>query len=99
MNEKLNIEQLLFVLSHAKHVVAPSTGVLHLAASLGTPVTGIYSPVRVQKATRWGPKGKNARTLTPKVDCPGHFSCLKEKCPHFDCMTLVTSQEVYENIL
>lgn len=97
-NEKLHLKQLLLVLSQAKHVVAPSTGVLHLAASLGTSVTGIYSPVRVQKATRWGPKGKNAKTLTPKVDCPGHFSCLKEKCPHFDCMTLVTSQEVYENI-
>lgn len=99
MNEKLNLEQLLCVLARAKYVVAPSTGVLHLAASLGTPVLGLYSPVRVQKATRWGPKGKNTKTLTPKVDCPGHFSCLGEKCPHFDCMTLVSSQEVYENIV
>lgn len=98
LNEQLNIEQLFRVLTLASHVVAPSTGVLHLAASLGTPVTGIYSPVRVQKATRWGPKGRNAKTLTPKVDCPGYFSCLGEKCPHFDCMTLVSSQEVYQNI-
>lgn len=98
LNEKLNIEQLLVVLTRAQYVVAPSTGVLHLAASLGTSVTGIYSPVRVQKATRWGPQGRNAKTLTPKVDCPGHFSCLGEKCPLFDCMTLVSSQEVYQNI-
>lgn len=98
LDEKLNIDQLFYVLSHAKHVVAPSTGVLHLAASLGTAVTGIYSPVRVQTATRWGPKGKNTQTITPKVDCPGHFSCLYEKCPHFDCMNLVTSAEIYKTI-
>lgn len=98
LNEKLNIEQLFCVLAKAKHVIAPSTGVLHLAASLGTPVTGIYSPVRVQKDTRWGPRGKFTHTLTPKVDCPGHFSCLREKCPHFDCMELVSAQEIYQTI-
>ncbi len=98
MNEKLNVDQLIHVLARAGHLVAPSTGVLHLAASLGTPVIGIYSPVQVQTAKRWGPKGKNAQTLTPKVDCPGHFSCLYEKCPHFDCMELVTSTEIYKTI-
>lgn len=98
LNEQLNIDQLFVVLANAKHVIAPSTGVLHLAASLGTPVTGIYSPVRVQTAKRWGPKGLHTQTITPTVDCPGHFSCLYEKCPHFDCMDLVTSKEIYKTI-
>lgn len=98
LHEKLSSEQFLLVLSKATHVIAPSTGALHLAASLGTPVTGIYSPVIVQKETRWGPQGKNTRTLTPMVDCPAHFSCLNDKCPHFDCMKLVTAEEVYQTV-
>jgi heptosyltransferase I len=98
LNEKLNIQQLLVVLAKAKHVVAPSTGVLHLAASLGTSVTGIYSPVRVQKATRWGPKGQNVTSITPSVDCPAHFTCWGKKCSYFDCMNLVSVEEVYQTV-
>lgn len=63
LNEQLNSSQLLTVLSQAKALVAPSTGVLHLAASLNTPTLGIYSPLPVQRPTRWGPRGNNVATL------------------------------------
>lgn len=65
LNEKLNSEELLSVLASARAVVAPSTGVLHLAASLGTPVVGVFSPVPVQRPTRWGPRGPHVVTLVP----------------------------------
>lgn len=97
-NEQLSIDQLLYVLSKADHVIAPSTGVLHLAAALGTAVTGIYSPVRVQRVKRWGPKGRSVQTITPIVDCPGTLHCLKEKCSLFDCMALVTAPEILHTI-
>ncbi|MCB9072811.1 MAG: glycosyltransferase family 9 protein [Bdellovibrionaceae bacterium] len=98
LQEKLNIRQLLLLLSKAQHVVAPSTGVLHLAASLQTPVTGIYSPVRVQRDTRWGPKGIYTKTVTPQVDCPAQFACLGDKCSVFDCMELVSVEQIYQTI-
>jgi ADP-heptose:LPS heptosyltransferase len=56
---------LLNLLSGARAVVAPSTGVIHLAASLGVPVVGIYSPKKQQHPTRWGPKGPMVRTFIP----------------------------------
>lgn len=97
-NEKLNPVELLGVLQNAKLVFAPSTGVVHLAASLGVPTRGIYSPVAVQKAERWGPKGIDTKTWTPAVKCPGHFRCLGSTCKHFNCMELVSAKEIEDNI-
>lgn len=65
LTEKLNIDQLLSLLADAKGVIAPSTGVLHLAASLGTPSVGIYSPLPVQRPVRWGPKGPSVIAIEP----------------------------------
>ena len=47
-------DDLLAVLSLARVVVAPSTGVAHLAASLGVPTASLFSPVLVQAPLRVG---------------------------------------------
>jgi len=65
--DELKVFELLDILSQAKSVTAPSTGVLHLAASLGTPVVGIYSPRKVEHPRRWGPKGQVCQVLVPPV--------------------------------
>lgn len=65
---ELSPTELLDVLSRAKSVVAPSTGVLHLAASLGTPTLGIYSPRAAESPTRWGPRGPRTRTIVPPAE-------------------------------
>lgn len=64
---ELNTRELLDVLAASKSVVAPSTGVLHLAASLGRPVVGIYSPRKVEHPRRWGPKGARVAYMLPPV--------------------------------
>lgn len=56
--------ELLRILEGARVVIAPSTGVAHLAASLGKPVVSVFSAVRVQSATRWAPRGANVRILS-----------------------------------
>lgn len=63
----LKAPELFTVLKNAKAVVVPSTGVAHIAASLGTPVLGIYSPVRVQHPRRWAARGKNVHIFVPHV--------------------------------
>lgn len=65
--EGLNLKELMLVLENAQGVLAPSTGVLHLAASTGVPSLGIYSPVGVERAIRWGPRGIRADSLTPET--------------------------------
>ena len=68
MVDELSARELLDILSQAHSVVAPSTGVLHLAASLGTPVLGIYSPRQVEHPKRWGPKGPRTHFVVPSID-------------------------------
>ncbi len=59
LQSKLNLQQLVQLLAYSKKVIAPSTGVAHLAASVGSNVKAIFSSVRVQSPTRWAPRGPN----------------------------------------
>lgn len=63
LQSKLNLKELVEVLAYSEFVVAPSTGVAHLAASVGAHIKGIYSPVRVHHPTRWGPRGPNVEIM------------------------------------
>jgi ADP-heptose:LPS heptosyltransferase len=94
LDGKLSEPMLLHVLAGARVVLAPSTGVAHLAASLGRPVIGIYSPVKVQHPKRWGPQGNAVQVLVPDVECPGKKACLGTQCPQYDCMTQISLESV-----
>lgn len=96
LTNQLAVEDLIFILQSAKTVIAPSTGVLHLGAAAGTPVIGIYSPVKAHHPKRWGPRGYGARTLLPEVQCPATIACLGDKCPVFPCMSKITVDRVCE---
>lgn len=87
--EKLSGLELIDVLSTARWTLAPSTGVAHLSASLGTLTYGLYPPVRAQSSIRWGPQGPKVHVLEPHVECPAQLKCLEEECPHHPCMTQV----------
>lgn len=102
---RLSSNELLEVLANAKHVIAPSTGVLHLAASLGTDCTGIYSPIQVQAPIRWAARSieeQQVRILSPHFSdnqsCPAQFKCLQEKCIHFFCMEKITVDSVLSKV-
>lgn len=84
LNDELTGPMLLQVLAKAKAVLAPSTGVIHLAASVGAPVVGLYSPVTTQHPTRWGPVSESALVLMPQAQCPGKKRCIGTSCVHFD---------------
>lgn len=85
--EQLRPGELLDILSQARSVVAPSTGVLHLAAALGTPTIGIYSPRKVEHPRRWGPRGRQTSFLLPAVSDGENFAP--------DVMSSIRSEDVY----
>lgn len=90
MVDELRPSELLDLLSQAASVIAPSTGVVHLAASLGTPVLGLYSPRKVENPRRWGPKGLYANYLVPPVQEANNFAP--------DVMAQITTEKVLETI-
>lgn len=89
LDQKLSILEVLDILKNSQFVVAPSTGIVHLAASLGTPTVGIYSPLRAESPTRWAPKGKRVRTLVPNIASQKHDS---------DVMRFLKVEDVLESI-
>jgi ADP-heptose:LPS heptosyltransferase len=98
LQNKINTTELLSVIAGCSFLLAPSTGVLHLAASLGVPTVGIFSPIKVQHPTRWRARGNMVSILSPEVSCPAQFKCLYERCPHFNCMDQVTPKAVFNLI-
>lgn len=73
----LDQQELLFILKSSAGVVAPSTGIVHLAASLGARTVGLYSPVRVHHPKRWGPRGADVQVLVPDSDADLE-NCMKQ---------------------
>jgi len=82
--------------------VAPSTGPLHLASAVRTPVVSVYPPIRVQHPDRWGPYvgTEHARVLTPvsRETCGERFRCRGAACPQFPCMEKVEASQVLDAI-
>ncbi len=95
---ELKMSELLDLLSQARSLVAPSTGVLHIAASLGTPALGIYSPRQVEHPRRWGPKGLYTDFVVPNskgADNPSE-EVMKEITPQqvIDCLFKLEKKDV-----
>lgn len=98
LQSRVNSVELMSLISQAKAVVCPSTGVAHIAASLGTPVIAVYSPIRVQHPKRWAARGEHVEILLPDLSCPEHFHCQGESCKNFFCMNKISVQKVLDKV-
>ena len=98
LDGKLKGPELIAVLSLARTITAPSTGVLHLAASVGRPTLGLFSPVKVQHPRRWGPQGERVAALVPDVECTGGNSCVATSCKRGDCMARISTEQALETL-
>lgn len=79
-------------LKKADLFVSNSTGPLHLAAAVGTPVIAFYPPIRECSPTRWGPLTESKVIFEPDpVDCP---LCKGGKCRGDVCMDLISVEDV-----
>lgn len=90
---ELDIAETAACLAGAACVVAPDTGVLHLAAAVGAPVAGLYAPTF---ATLVGPRaapGAAAVIQKPQTCIP----CVEKKCPYTprNCMDQIGVEEVF----
>lgn len=74
MPEVVPLPVLAAILKKANLIIAPSTGVLHLAVTVGTPVLGLYPSVPHMSPVRWGPYGTGNAALTPEIAGSDSFS-------------------------
>jgi len=92
---KTSLPVLAALLQRAALYIGSATGPTHLAAAVGTPVVGLYSPLRSSAPSRWRPLGDRVQILQPALDlqCP---RCVGEECPHWQCMDRNLSVERVE---
>ncbi|MBM3346816.1 MAG: glycosyltransferase family 9 protein [Betaproteobacteria bacterium] len=82
------------LLAGAACVVAPDTGVAHLAAAVGATVIGLYAPTH---ASLIGPRA-GARAVTVIQKSQTCTPCVEKRCPYTpdNCMNQVAVDEVYD---
>ncbi|MGZ3775090.1 MAG: glycosyltransferase family 9 protein [Pseudobdellovibrionaceae bacterium] len=92
LQNKLKPTELFTILKNSKAVVVPSTGVAHIAASLGVPVLGIYSPMRVQHPRRWAARGEHVHIFFPENQDPDRVDpkCMEQIQPQ-DLLKVLSS--------
>lgn len=91
---KLSMRQFARLAERADLVLSVDTGSLHVAASMGTPVIGLFGP---STPAKWGPYGSQHRVIYKGLECS---PCAKPylgqlpRCADPRCMTQIGVEEV-----
>lgn len=91
-----NLRRLAAIFERCDLLVTNSTGPMHMAAAVGTPVVAIFCPIQACSPKRWGPLGEGHSVLFPPV--PTCRKCTGPQCQYWDCMDLVTVDQVLERV-
>ena len=93
LSGQLNLKELAALLERAALYISNSTGPLHMAVAVGTPVLGFYPQIPVMGPRRWGPYTTTARVLVPRkpADCS---QCRKRGTP-CECMASISINEAF----
>lgn len=93
---KLSVKEYTALASLASLLVAHSTGPLHIAAAVGTPVIGLYSQITALSVKRWGPLVDKKVTFTPYNKPSDCTQCDGVKGSRCECMDTILVGEVFE---
>ena len=91
----LSLKEFAAFIQTAKLFVANSTGPLHIAAAVGTPVIGFYAPVHVMSPKRWGPLTDKKVIFVP--DPALCSQCKGGECIGNKCMEQIEVDQVMES--
>lgn len=92
---RLGIKQLAALVQRAAVFVSNSTGPLHLAVAMGTPVVGLYPQHTAMSAKRWGPYTERKAVLVP--DRPGDCTVCIENKTACECMATISVDDVFRS--
>ncbi len=92
------LSQLAGVIQQSDLYIGADSGVMHLAAAVGTPVVAIFGPSNADAYGPWSPDGKIVVVRSAPECSPcsyvNHGIGLREGCPARTCMRMVTAAYV-----
>ncbi len=94
----LDLSQLTYVLSKAKLLITNDTGAMHIAEAVGTPVVAIFGST--VKQFGFAPWRQESVVIETELNCRPCSLHGLNKCPqgHFNCMRLITAEQVKDSI-
>ena len=87
--------ELMGLIGKSDIFVSNSTGTIHIAAALGSPVIGFYPKIKVCSAKRWGPYTEKSTIFEPAINCK---NCTRKKCEKLQCMNTIDIASVTKRI-
>ena len=96
---RLTIGQYAALSKLSSLLISNSTGPIHIASAVGTPVIGLYSQIVPLSAARWGPYTDKKTIFTPKDKSPDCRTCLGSRDGSCECMDSISVDEVYRGAL
>ncbi|HKZ46203.1 MAG TPA: glycosyltransferase family 9 protein, partial [Thermodesulfobacteriota bacterium] len=89
---EIDIRKSIALISRCNLFITNDSGPMHIAAALGIPTVAIFGSTD-PKLTR--PLGDNVRVIKKNIECS---PCFDRECRygHYNCMKMVTVQDVYE---
>jgi len=92
---KLSLGEYAALAKSSSLFIANSTGPIHIAAAVGTPVIGLYPQVTALCAARWGPYTDNKLIFTPQGQPTNCKKCIRKKTTVCECMDSILVDDVF----
>lgn len=94
MVNQVSLREYAALASMASVLIANSTGPLHIAAAVGTPVIGLYPHVTPMSAKRWGPYTDRKTVFVPQGKPVNCNACVRNgtEC---ECMNSISVDDVF----
>lgn len=93
--DRLSLKEFAALAKISSLLVANSTGPIHIAAAVGTPVIGLYPQVIPMTADRWGPVTRKKIIFSPSDKPKDCNKCVKQRSPVCECMDSITVAAVF----
>lgn len=97
---RTTVKEAAVIIQNSRLLVSNDSGLMHVAAAVGTPLIAIYGPTDYR---RTAPHSENAVVIRHEMPCSPCIRFEGERtaldCPHRRCINSITVEEVFDTVL
>jgi heptosyltransferase I len=93
---KIDLKGVIKLIAISKVVISVNTGIMHIAAAIGTPLIALHGPTNPK---RWGPLSKNAVIIKSALKCSPCLNLgFEYGCKTNNCMKAINVNEIVNEV-